>query len=88
MDTYSDLHLTYSVARQAKIRKMDIRFDGMRDNAKTWHGSIYGGGSGYRDLVYARTGLNRSHSHGVDMSGFHDGAWNSYAGTLPEEKDA
>ena len=88
MDTYSDLHLTFSLARQARTKKMDIRFDTMRDNAKTWYGSIYGDRSGYRDFVYARTGLNRSHSHGVDLRGFHEGAWISYAGTLPEEIDA
>jgi hypothetical protein len=88
MDTYSDLHLTFSVARKARVKKMNIRSDAMRDNAKTWYGSIYGDRSGYRNFVYARTGLNRRHSHGVDLGDFHEGAWNSYAGSLPEERDA
>jgi len=82
----NDLGISAIVAGQAMNVKMKHN-DQMLALVKTWYDSVYGSGANRRDVVLHVSNLNRTGNDHV-MHGFRNGAFQQYAGSLAEEKDA
>jgi hypothetical protein len=83
----NSLGISTVAAGVAFTKKMNPRYDPMRNLAEIWYKSIYGSHGNQRGVVLHVLKLRQT-GNAQTMHGFRDGAFQNYSGNLPEEKDA